>query len=414
MTWTRAAILLAFLAGAAPGWPAGQDLDAELETEIAKVDALATDLDVKLPLLHAMALDLGTHRNHLVLLKKQTGRTFARIYVAELRARGFAGDAIVKKLRALERRMAALADPEHVAETLSPVAYVAATVDHSAAGTLLAIHPEVGVATRRVALSFGVPVYRLSTSARQATAIGDAHASLMLGGSAGRQEFNTAVTLGAPTGDRSLGLGAGRVTVDVNGAIQRRFRRLRPFVTGGFTNSVFNNVGYQRPFLSNGNALYTTGGVSYQLHPRLSAGAGGFGIRALGDPTVIRTMAAWGGDETQMSPGRMPPGHLSPGPQSPGPQSPGQSSPGQSSPGMSPGMPPAQPGIAGEAPHSQPPGVAGLNASDHGFNGWLSWSVHRDVTLNLNVARSVPNTLTTVRLGLGFNLSHPFSRLLRR
>ena len=52
---------------------------ASLETEIARIDGLVADHDTKFQVIEAMARDLGTHRNHLVLLKKQELDSFAQI-----------------------------------------------------------------------------------------------------------------------------------------------------------------------------------------------------------------------------------------------------------------------------------------------------------------------------------------------
>ena len=54
--------------------------------------------------------------------------------------------------------------------------------------------------------------------------------------------------------------------------------------------------------------------------------------------------------------------------------------------------------------------MPGDDLADRGVSGWVSWSVHPGVTLNLTVARSVPYELTTVRAGIAFDLSRPFSR----
>jgi hypothetical protein len=58
--------------------------------------------------------------------------------------------------------------------------------------------------------------------------------------------------------------------------------------------------------------------------------------------------------------------------------------------------------------------VPGSDVSDWGASGWASWSVSSIVSLNFNVARSVAYDLTTIRVGLGFNLSRQFSRLVRK
>jgi hypothetical protein len=372
---------------------AGQVSTASLTPDVAKIDQIAADPDAKLPLLHAMALDLGTHRNHLILLKKQTGRTFAEIYVTELRGRGLDDDAILKKLRSIQSRMAPRTDSEQSARGFRPIAYVGASVDRNSAGTFTTVSPELGIDTRRLAIVLGIPIYRIAATQREATGIGDAYASVFVRKPAGRYDLGAALTLSAPTGEREQGLGAGRVSVDLNGTLQRRFERFRPFISGGFTNSVFNNVGYQRPFISNGNALYTSGGIDYRFHRRLTVGVGGFGLHAFGTHTLISRMTS-ATHEDQSS--GMPPGHMPPG----------------SGTGMLGAAPmPSGSSFYGQA---QQTAIPGQDLADNGLNGWASWSVHPEVTITLTVARSIPYELTTVRVALGFSLSRPFSRLLRR
>ena len=77
-------------------------------------------------------------------------------------------------------------------------------------------------------------------------------------------------------------------------------------------------------------------------------------------------------------------------------------------------MPIGQPGAASDASDMQSGAVAGWGVADYGLNGRVSWAVHHEVSLNLIVARSIPNAFTSVRLGLGFDLSRPLSRFLRR
>lgn len=179
------------------------------------------------------------------------------------------------------------------------------------------------------------------------------------------------------------------MSVDVNGTVRRHFESLRPFFGVGYTNSTFNNVGYQRPFISNGNAVYTSAGVDYKIGRRLTAGIGGFGLLALGTQTVISQMSNM--------------------------LSMGTSGSGQGGvPGMGTGMHNGQPGMGAGMPvgfHAPITTVAGRDASDYGPSGWTSWSPHADVTLSLRLAYSAPNQLTTVRLSVGFDLSHAVGRL---
>lgn len=387
-------ILLACLL-AIPASAGDRPLSASLETEIARIDGLTADPDAKIRVIQRMAEDLGTHRNHLILLKRQGSDSFGQLYVKELRKRGLDDQAILKKLRLIEGPVEA----KPSSSSFTPIAFVGTAVDHNSAGTFVSISPEIGIDSRRFAFVVGVPFYRISATQREATGIGDVYASMFLRHSKGPYDAGAALTIGAPTGDPNQGLGAGRVSVDANGTLQRRFERFRPFVTGGYTNSLFNNVGYQRPFISNGNSVYASGGIDYRVHRRFTVGFGGFGLLAMGDQMVISQMTA----TTPTMTGT--------------PGTPGM--PGM--PGMSPGMGAGSTGSGsmgsstmpfyGHAPQTQ---VPGSDVSDHGASAWASWSLSPVVKLNFSVARSIPYELTTVRIGLGLDLSRSLSHLLHK
>lgn len=391
----RASVLLLTFLMVTPAHAMGQTVPADVEAACAQVDLLAANPDTKLQITEWMAADLGTHRNHLIFLKKQGQDSFGHVYVKELRRRGLDDAAILKKLRSLECSMTDRSQTEHNATGFRPIAYVGSTVDHNSAGTFVSASPEIGLDSRRLAFVVGVPIYRLSAAERKATGVGDAYTSLFVRQPVGAYEIGAGLTLAAPTGKRDQGLGAGRVSVDLNGTLQRRFERVRPFVTVGFTNSLFNNVGYQRPFISNGNSVYASGGVDYRVHRRLTVGLGGFGLRAMGDQMVISQTTA-----------TVPTGSMVPG-MSPGPMPPGMGMGSGSSGSMSASAMP----FYGQGPQTA---VPGSEVSDAGVSGWISCSLSPGITLSLNMARSIPYELTTVRVGLGFDLSRPLARLLGR
>jgi hypothetical protein len=360
-----------------------------------RLDRLTQDLDTKFLVLDRMAADLGTHRNRLVLLKKESGLSFVDVYSNELRKRGATEKAIAEKLGALASRVKAT-NPGWTADNGPQlISYIGATVDHNSAGTFFTLAPEAGVDFGRIALVAGLPVYRISSTQRNATGLGDLYVSAFVRQAAGRYHLASAFTVMAPTGDKDAGLGAGRVSVDLNGTVQRRFGNLRPFLTGGYTNSTFNNVGYQRPFISNGNALYTSGGIDNTIRRRVVVGLGGFALHAIGSQTVISQMVE--APHTGQSAGGGPPSM-------PGI---GHGGPGNNM------MPGAMPAGAPFYSHAAVATVAAESVSDHGATGWASWTMHAGWTLNVRVAYSVPYKLTTLRLGVGVDLSRPLSRLFR-
>ena len=374
---------------------AGQIVSADVGAAMAQIDRLAADPDAKLQIIQLMAVDLGTHRNHLIFLKKQGQDSFGQVYVRELRKRGLDDEAILKKLRSIARPTIVRPQHERTATAFTPIAYVGTAADLNSAGTFISVSPEVGIDSHRFAFVVGIPIYRISATQREATGIGDAYASVFVRQPVGSSELGAALTVAAPTGNNDEGLGAGRVSVDLNGSVQRRFERLRPFVTVGFTNSLFNNVGYQRPFISNGNSLYESGGVDYRVHRRLTVGLGGFGVQAMGDQMVISQMTVTAPPASSM-PG-MPPGHMPPG------MGPGSAGSGAMPTGSMP--------FYGHGPQTV---VPGSDVSDQGVSAWTAWTVTPGITLTVNVARSIPYELTTVRVGIGFDLSLPLAHLLHK
>lgn len=355
----------------------------------AEINELAADPETKFGLLNLIGSDLGTHRNRLVLLKKETGLSFADIYSEELRKRGLTETEIARRLQMVARRAGKEAGRAGGLGAARPVAYLGSSMDRNSIGTVVTLNPEVGLDFRSFGLVAGLPVYRVSSPQRRSTGVGDAYVSAFLRRPARRYEVVTGLTLGVPTGSKEQGLGAGRVSVDANGTVRRHFESLRPFFSGGYTNSTFNNVGYQRPFISNGNALYTSAGFDYRIGRRLMAGVGGFGLLAIGTQTLISQMS-----NTQ------PMGVA-----------------GMGVAGTSNGIPhwlPGLPGMGVGMPVGHHVGIAAVAAkdvSDYGPSGWASWSLHGDVTLSLRFAHSLPNRLTTVRIAVGVDLSHALDRL---
>ena len=354
--------------------------------ERSRIEQLTADPETKFATLDAMASTLGTHRNRLILLRKESGQSFGDIYAEELRKRGASERAIEARFRQVlssvdggSLRWRGMTGPR-------PIAYLGTTLDRNSAGVFVTLAPEIGVDFGRIALVAGMPIYRISATQREATGIGDAYVSAFVRQPLQRMDLGLAFTVGLPTGSKENGLGAGRVSVDLNSTLQRQFESIRPFVTGGYTNSTFNNVGYQRPFISNGNAVYASGGLDYSIRPRWTLGAGGFALHAIGSQMVISQMVG-------MPLGSMPGvdhgsgQHVMPG-------------------GMSPSAP-----VYGRAPVAS---VPGQDISDHGATGWMSWSPRQGLTFHFRIAHSFPYGLTTVRLGMGIDLSRPFARVLRR
>ena len=374
-----------------------QQRNPQLESEIKELDALAVDPEKKLLVVDAMADDLGVHRNHLFLLRRQTGKSFGELYESSLEERQRQRDGILARLRAVREEIDRRSGREPVAEFAAvPILFVGTSVDHNSVGTFFAVVPEFGIEFRHASVVAGFPYYETAGSQLSSGGIGDAYVTGSVYGALLGVELATALTVGAPTGDRSRGLGADNTTLDVAGTIARRLGSARPFLTAGFANSVFNNIGYQRPYVSDGNAGHFAAGIEWSMGRHFRAGAGAFAVRPFGEQMVYSRMSEAsvpaGGGTTQP-------------PHEPGPGM------GGSMPGMGGGMPGTgqtmPSGISETHVWERGTSVAATadELRDHGANAWASIAVHPAVAVNVGIARSLAFGLTTVRFGLGFNLS---------
>lgn len=373
-----------------------QEPSAAVQSEMHKVDALVANPDVKLVVVAAMAESLQVHRNHLLLRRKETGDSFATIYVAGLRSRGMDDAGVLRSLRSLLQtvhREIAANQSSAVEQGVRPVLLVGSAGDHNSAGDVFSVVPELGFDSSHLAAVVGVPYYRVSNTSLSAGGVGDVYFSGFLRGRTAGVDFATTLTLGAPTGDRNKGLGAGKVTADATETISRRIGISKPWLSGGFANSVFSNVGYLRPYVTDGKAAHFGGGVDFALPRKLAAGVSGFGLQPVGDQTVYSQVAPSGtsgiaGSQTPPQSGGMMPG---------GGMGPGMGTGG----GMT--MPPSSSvPFYMAAQHSA---VSASALQDYGASLWLSIPLHSGLTLNTVVARSVPFHLTTVHLGVGIDVA---------
>ncbi len=384
MKWTLAAL---FVSLAAPLYLGAQQPASSLQTEMGKVEALVADPDLKLAVVAAMADSLQVHRNHVLLLRKETGNSFAAIFVSELRARGMDDDAILHGLRAIRRKM------DGSTSASVPVLSVSSGVDHNSPGTIYSLVPQIGFDSRHVAAVVAVPYYRISTASVSSGGLGDVYVSVFLRGKTAGFELGSSLTIGAPTGDRDRGLGAGKVTLDGTGTIARRLGLAKPWISAGFANSIFNNAGYQRPYVTDGNAAHFSGGVDFTMPHKVTFGAGGFGLVPVGSQIVYsQTVQAWpsGSAGGQTNPpnggGMMPGGGMGPG-----------------IGGGSTTMPPVT-----SMPFYDQAHKSVVNANelrDYGPSIWLSVPLHSGLALNAFVTRSVAFDLTTVRVGVGIDVA---------
>lgn len=379
-------------------------LQTEIKTEVAKVDALAANPDLKVVVVAAMADSLGVHRNHLLLQRKETGQSFASIFVSELRSRGMNDNSILQSLREVRR---------HVGQQLKnpgveagpgprPVLLVGSNMDHSSVTTVYSLVPEIGFDSRHVAAVVGVPFYRVSNSTVSSGGLGDVYASVFLRGRTRRFDVGSTLTMSAPSGDRNKGLGAGKVTVDATGTVSRRFEFAKPWISAGFANAVFNNVGYQRPYVADGNSAHFAGGVDFALPHRLSLGIGGFGLEPVGKQIVysqaVPASSQSGGQPNMPSGSGMMPG-------------------GGMGTGMAGGGGMATPAGPGSSMPfymaAQQSEVSGSELREYGASLGLSIPVHAGLSLNASVTRSLSFNLTVARVGIAIDAAHLLFRRKR-
>ena len=375
-----------------------QQSASALQTEMSRVDALAANPDVKLVVVAAMADTLQVHRNHLLLLRKDRGQSFAAIFVSELRARGMGDDTVLHTLRTLRRTVDRQLGRDNVAPSTPaprPALLVGSAVDHNPAGTAYSLVPEIGFDSSHVAAVIGVPYYRISNTSVSADGLGDVYVSAFLRGRTAGLDFGSSLTVGAPTGDKDKGLGTGKVTADITGTIARRFEFAKPWVSAGFANSVFNNAGYQRPYITDGNAAHFSGGVDFALPHKLTVGIGGFGLEPLGNQTVYsQTVPSGPSSSASSSSTSQTGGGMMPG--------------GSMGPGMGNGGTTAMPPVSSmpfydQAQHST---VSASELQDYGASLSASIPLHSGISLNAVVTRSLPFHLTAVRIGVGIDVAH--------
>jgi hypothetical protein len=377
-------MLVRLLLMAALAWPTvvpgAVPPNEAFEVEIAKIDEVTADPARKMVALEAMAVRLGTHRNRLLLLRRQSGDSFGHIFVSQLEAKGKTPPQIEAELQAVNDQIAAqlgLPGGEQPAVgpgPWRPVLYLGTGVDHNSAGTFFTLAPEVGLESRNFTLVGGVPYFWNFGSDLASSGIGDAYVSGLVHGTAAGLDIGANLVVGFPTGDEDRGLGAGQVTVDASGLLQKRFERFRPFVKGGVANYVFDNVGYQRPYISTGNAVHFSGGVDFRAHDRVVLGGGGFAVHPWGDQNVQPRAPLRGSGEASGTPR---------GGQSSGVRMPFLSSEPQAD-------------------------VPAAELQDHGVVGWASFELSDGVTLSFSLARSFPFELTTVGFGLGLDFARLF------
>jgi hypothetical protein len=387
------------------GWIAGllvvapfmihaQSLEPATQAEVQRIDSVAADLDLKLVLVGALAQDLGWHRNHLMLIRRTTGQSYGAIYVSELRASGLADGIVLERLRATARAVES-GFRARAKRTRIGIAF-STGVDQNGAGTLYSAIPEISLNFRRVSVSLGAPYYRAYGATSVNSGMGDIQVNTVINSRVGGLDLIPAVAVGIPTGDKTKGLGTGKGTFDISGTLAKRWDQITPWGTAGFANSVFNNVGYRRPYISAGNAAHFSGGVDFGIRRRVNFGFAFFALRAFGPQTIYSDMIPEGVSSSEGAPS--PSGGM------------GQMGPAMTTSGSSANMPNG-PGRFYE--HAQRTSVSANEVDDHGASAWVSVPIRSSLVFTTTLARSVPLQLTTVRVGIRFDVGAVFKLRVR-
>jgi hypothetical protein len=145
----------------------------------------------------------------------------------------------------------------------------------------------------------GVPYYFIrntsSTTVSSTRGVGDVFGGLRLAWATPIVNYRMALTGAAPSGDSTIGLGAGRATYDWSHRLDRGFGRWTPFVEAGLTNSPSAAVLVQRQFTSTGHAAHFEAGSALRLFGPITVSGSVYDIEPWGTQTVLSRVVARGG-----------------------------------------------------------------------------------------------------------------------
>jgi hypothetical protein len=145
----------------------------------------------------------------------------------------------------------------------------------------------------------GIPVYFVAAS-HSATAVNGTHSFNGIGNAYGEfsltlenpaVDFMSTITATAPTGDETLGLSTGKVTIDWSNSFERTFSRLTPFGEIGFANAVSDTAFFIRPYETFGSIAHWQGGARYRLTNAVSAAGAVYGVEPLGKQTLVSRLS---------------------------------------------------------------------------------------------------------------------------
>ncbi|OFV91451.1 MAG: hypothetical protein A3G76_15630 [Acidobacteria bacterium RIFCSPLOWO2_12_FULL_65_11] len=178
-------------------------------------------------------------------------------------------------------------------------------VSDSRQGAFIQFVPRIGYDFNRWGVAFGVPLEYIgtSTTTQGATShggVGDVYLSLSYAIASDRINFFSTGSVTAPTGDSTIGLGAGESTWDWNNYVGHSFSRVTPFLdigvgtsvgAGTNTTRVTGGAGRSRtfatPYTTVGTLAHGDVGMDIYLWGPLTLSASAYDTVPWGDQTVI-------------------------------------------------------------------------------------------------------------------------------
>ena len=146
----------------------------------------------------------------------------------------------------------------------------------------------------------GVPVYFVfpsasttaTTGTRSFQGIGNAYGRLGLALDNPVVNFESTLTVSAPTGDQTVGLSTGNVTVDWSNYFDHDIAKLTPFAEIGLANAVSDTAIFIRPYATYGTVLHWEAGARYKVAKTLSISGSVYGVEPWGKQTLVNRLSA--------------------------------------------------------------------------------------------------------------------------
>ena len=259
-------------------------------------------------------------------------------------------------------------------------------------GTVLKTNSTLGYRFNRYVEAYGgVPVYFVRDSNNKANGVGNVYSGLLMSVDNRAVNFSSDLVFTAPTGDKDRGFSTGKATVDWSNSLSHSFSIFTPFVGAGAANTISDTSFFVRPFSSKGMVGHFEGGAMLDIAPRVSIGASGYGVRAVGEQQIVSKVVEQPASSSSTSQQQA----------SQVPQTPAQ--------GVLQGLglgQQRQPQNQGVFETRQETVGAAEIANDHGVSTWFSIRPGGRTDFQLGFSRSVRYQLNSVFFGMGVRVGH--------